>query len=112
MPSRSPLPRTLALLATLAGCSHPAPATDAAVTDALDAPASDIFSPDAPADAPDAPADAPVVHVPFASGPYGINPRDVAGPFHVATTDGDWDFQSAWTGDDSYVFLTYAPGLL
>jgi hypothetical protein len=45
----------------------------------------------------------------FAPGPYGTNPKDTAGPFVLPTTAGDWDFQSEWTGEDSYVFLFYAP---
>src|SRR5437867_1369397 len=48
--------------------------------------------------------------VPFNPGPYGTKPKDIAGPFVVPTTDGDWDFQKSWTGTDSYVFLVFAPG--
>src|SRR6516162_2940700 len=48
--------------------------------------------------------------VPFNPGPYGTKPKDIAGPFVVPTTDGDWDFKASWTGMDSYVFLVFAPG--
>lgn len=54
--------------------------------------------------------DAWMPSVPFNPGPYGTKPKDIAGPFTVPTTDGDWDFQKSWTGDDSYVFLVFAPG--
>lgn len=47
--------------------------------------------------------------VPFSAGPYGNGPRDIAGPFTLATTDGNWSFQDEWTGADNYVFLVYAP---
>lgn len=47
--------------------------------------------------------------VPFDPGPYGTKPKDVAGPFVLPTTDGDWDFQANWTGQDSYVFLIFGP---
>ena len=47
----------------------------------------------------------------FNPGPYGTNPKDIAGPFTIPTTTGDWDFQREWTGLDSYVFLVYAPGV-
>lgn len=46
----------------------------------------------------------------FSPGPYGIAPRDVAGPFTIATTNGEWDFRKNWTGRDSYVFLVHSPG--
>jgi Peptide-N-glycosidase F, C terminal len=61
----------------------------------------------------DAPADVarPLAN-PFAAGPYGTAVRDLAGPFTVPTQDGDWSFRDAWTGEDSYVFLTYAPRAL
>src|SRR6185295_15719433 len=54
--------------------------------------------------------DAFMPSVPFNPGPYGTKPKDTAGPFTLPTTDGDWDFQKSWTGDDSYVFLVFAPG--
>ena len=47
---------------------------------------------------------------PFHEGPYGTKPKDTAGPFVLPTTKGDWDFKREWTGEDSYVFLMYAPG--
>ncbi len=49
---------------------------------------------------------------PFRDGPYGTKPKDTAGPFVIPTTKGDWDFKREWTGEDSYVFLMYAPGEL
>jgi hypothetical protein len=39
-------------------------------------------------------------------------PRDVAGPFTLPTTDGDWSFQEEWTGENHYVFVVYAPRAL
>ena len=45
-------------------------------------------------------------------GPYGTHARDIAGPITLATTDGDWSLQDHWTGEDSYVFLTFANGAL
>ncbi len=47
--------------------------------------------------------------VPFSEGPYGTKPRDLAAPFVLTTTNGDWDFKREWTGEESYVFLMYAP---
>jgi len=46
----------------------------------------------------------------FRDGPYGVSPYDVAGPFTVPTTDGPLDFEAAFTGDDSWIFVVYAPG--
>ncbi len=47
---------------------------------------------------------------PFDEGPYGTKPKDTAGPFTLATADGaTWDFKREWTGQDSYVFLFFAP---
>ncbi|MEI8259689.1 MAG: hypothetical protein WCJ30_28825, partial [Deltaproteobacteria bacterium] len=48
----------------------------------------------------------------WSPGPYGIAARDLAGPVTLATTDGDWSLRDHWTGEDSYVFLTHAPGAL
>lgn len=48
----------------------------------------------------------------FNEGPYGTLPKDVAGPFVLPTTDGEWDFRREWTGTDSYVLLVYAPGVV
>ncbi len=45
----------------------------------------------------------------FSDGPYGTGNRDIAGPFTLPTTDGDWSFNAkTWTGKDSYLFLAYA----
>ncbi|MBI5512954.1 MAG: hypothetical protein HY909_04255 [Deltaproteobacteria bacterium] len=92
----------------LLGCSQPpaAPAADAGLQDLEDRAA----APDAPQDAaPDASADAPAdgraPSRPFSQGPYGVRPRDLAGPFTVTTPEGPWSFQDSWTGEDSYVFL-------
>ncbi len=49
---------------------------------------------------------------PFREGPYGTKPKDTAAPFVLPTTRGEWDFKREWTGEDSYVFLMYAPGEL
>lgn len=48
----------------------------------------------------------------LAPGPYGTRPRDLAGPFVVPTTAGDWDFGQEFTGTDHYVFLVYSPGAI
>jgi hypothetical protein len=45
--------------------------------------------------------------VPFSQGPYGFNYRDTAGPFTVETLAGEFDFESSWTGRDSYIFLNF-----
>ncbi|MEW5737526.1 MAG: peptide-N-glycosidase F-related protein [Myxococcota bacterium] len=52
----------------------------------------------------------PPANPPFAPGPYGTKVRDLAGPFTLTLPEGDWDFASEWTGQDSYLFLAYAPG--
>jgi hypothetical protein len=87
-----------------AGCEDaatPPRPLDATVMDvAVDAPsATDSGASDAAVavDAPDASA--------FAPGPYGLRPRDLAGPFTVMTQDGPWTFEEHFTGEDSYVFL-------
>jgi hypothetical protein len=54
----------------------------------------------------------PAPSTPFASGPYGTMPRDLAGPFTLPTTEGEWSFQDEWTGEDHYVFLVYAPRVI
>lgn len=87
-----------------AGCDEAAaPAADAAVADV----ASDLTRP-ADADPTDAAVDAPV-DAPdasrFAPGPYGVRPRDLAGPFTVMTQEGPWSFAEHFTGEDSYVFV-------
>jgi Peptide-N-glycosidase F, C terminal len=48
----------------------------------------------------------------FLEGPYGWMPRDVAGPFTVETSDGPLSFRDAWTGDDHWMFMVYAPGTM
>lgn len=48
----------------------------------------------------------------WSPGPYGLGARDLAGPVTLATTGGDWSLRDHWTGEDSYVFLTHAPGAL
>lgn len=109
-------------LALLAACTQsPAPAP-ADVPPARDLAPSDLGSrwdagevPDdaAIADATDAVADARAprdVATPFRSGPYGLNPRDTAGPFGVETQSGWWSFDESWTGEDSYVFFVWNRG--
>lgn len=81
----------------------PAP-VDATVTDVgSDASAAEDAREDAgaTADARDASA--------FAPGPYGLRPRDLAGPFTVMTRSGPWTFEQHFTGEDSYVFLVVNP---
>lgn len=46
----------------------------------------------------------------FREGPYGTQPRELAGPFTVPTTQGPWTFEQQFTGRDHYVFLVYTPG--
>jgi hypothetical protein len=52
----------------------------------------------------------PAAAPPFSPGPYGTKVRDVAGPFTLTLPEGDWEFASEWTGEDSVLFLAYAPG--
>ncbi|MEZ4395223.1 MAG: peptide-N-glycosidase F-related protein [Polyangiales bacterium] len=47
---------------------------------------------------------------PFRAGPYGVRPRDTAGPFTLETQDGPWSFEDAWTGDESFVFFVWNRG--
>ena len=47
--------------------------------------------------------------IPFSAGPYGADLDQIAGDFTVPTLDGDFTFSSAWTGCDSYVFVTHFP---
>lgn len=98
----------LAAALIASGCEESRPPTN-------DVPiASDIVPADAPSDA-SAPTDAVAVDVgpaltnPFATGPYGTAVRDLADDFTVPTQDGDWSFRARWTGEDSHVFLLYAP---
>lgn len=47
----------------------------------------------------------------FSAGPYGTGNRDIAGPFTLPTTDGDWSFDAkSWTGKESHLFLIYYDG--
>lgn len=63
---------------------------------------------DAAPDAPPVPAcDDPVA---FSPGPYGIAVYDLAAPFTLPTTSGNFDFQAAWTGCDSHFFIQRAAG--
>ncbi|MDB4932253.1 MAG: putative N-glycosidase [Myxococcaceae bacterium] len=83
-----------------AGCDDAAtPAMDAAATDlGVDVPAlTDLGVDGGTPDAPDASA--------FRPGPYGLGPRELAGPFTVSTQDGPWVFEEHFTGEDSYVFV-------
>lgn len=54
----------------------------------------------------------PPPSLPFAEGTYGTTPRSLAGPFILPTTEGDWSLRDEWTGEDHYVFLVYAPGVI
>ena len=88
----------------IAGCDDAAPPRpDATLADvAVDGPGADQGPNDAgavPVDQVDAGASR------FAPGPYGLLPRDLAGPFTVMTQDGPWSFEEHFTGDDSYVFV-------
>ena len=91
--------RSLAIgsLLALAGCPSPTPPADVAdstVADASDASCSDGACNSAA----------------FRPGPYGTNPRELAGAFTVPTTAGDWTFEREFTGRDHYVFLVDTPG--
>jgi hypothetical protein len=48
---------------------------------------------------------------PFHEGPYGTAMRDVAGPFEMATTDGNFSMTESWTGKDSFIFLLTQTGI-
>lgn len=50
------------------------------------------------------------VSSPFRAGPYGVRPRDTAGPFAVMTQDGMFSFEDAWTGDESFMFFVWSRG--
>lgn len=93
-----------ALALGAAGCedaSAPVGTLDATVKDVVsDAPTATEASVDARAPAADV-ADASA----FAPGPYGLRPRDLAGPFTVMTQDGPWVFEEHFTHEDSYVFI-------
>lgn len=105
--------RVLSALLILAGCtqSPAAPPVDASTSNdlgAIDAPSvSDVIAEDA---APQDVRPARDVAAPFRSGPYGVRPRDTAGPFTVETHAGPWSFDEAWTGDDSFVFFVWNRG--
>ncbi len=43
-------------------------------------------------------------------GPYGTGFRDLAGPFTLPTTEGEFDYAARFTGEESVVFVFYAPG--
>jgi len=108
---RSPrsLPVAVAVLAALSlralACGSDDPAAPAA------ADASTPSPPEAgPGDACAADACAEPPATELLPGPYGIQPRDVAGPFTIQTTTGEWDLRKHWTGRDSYVFLIHSPG--
>lgn len=99
---RRPFVGLTLLLVAAAGCDDTPPAAaplDATVVDAgTDVPVVDVQAPkDVAADVPDASA--------FAPGPYGVRPRDLAGPFTVTTQDGAWSLEEHFTGEDSYVFI-------
>ena len=45
---------------------------------------------------------------PFSTATPGLQVKDLAGPVTLQTTEGAWNFEREWTGDDSYLFLAYA----
>lgn len=109
--------RVLPLVLLAAACSQdPAPrdaaadlppAQDLGPLDAGEMDAGDASLPDA-VDAPPARD----VASPFRAGPYGVRPRDTAGPFTVMTQDGPWSFEDAWTGDESFMFFVWSRGAI
>jgi hypothetical protein len=46
----------------------------------------------------------------FSEGPYGNNPRELAGPFQLQTLGRPIDFEATWNGRESYVFLMKQTG--
>jgi hypothetical protein len=108
------LPQLLGVALLVGACDDSTPPRIVDAGDDLSALDVPVAPPDVTADdARDAVVDArPALANPFAAGPYGTAVRDLAGPFTVPTQDGDWSFRDAWTGEDSYVFLTYAPRAL
>ncbi|MBR6244696.1 hypothetical protein IKR20_03890 [bacterium] len=46
----------------------------------------------------------------FSEGPYGTEYGDIAGDFTLPTEDGEWNFASNYTHDDSYIFVIYRGG--
>lgn len=90
----------LGSLVALTGCPSPTPPSDV----------TDIVSGDATSDGDVACVDGSCNSAAFRAGPYGTNPRDLAGPFTVPTTAGDWSFEREFSGRDHYVFLVYTPG--
>lgn len=107
--------RLAASLSLLAACSQ-TPAAPADVPVAQDLAVTDVpapFDAGASPDVTDASTDVRAprdVSSPFRAGPYGLNPRDTAGPFGVETHNGWWSFDESWTGDDSYVFFVWNRG--
>ena len=87
---------------------------DAAGADGDSVPAADEDT-EAPTDG-EAPSDGdsePAGNTPseeFSEGPYGINYGDIAGDFTLPTEEGDWNFASNYTHDDSYIFVIYRAG--
>ncbi len=94
------------LLSLAAGCDDaPTTPVDAAVSDLGSDTGSDLgFAVDVP-EAVDAGAADVVDASAFGPGPYGLRPRDLAGPFTVMTEAGPWSLQEHFTGEDSYVFI-------
>ena len=45
----------------------------------------------------------------FLGGPYGINYGDTAGDFTIPTEDGDWNFATKRSEDESYILVFYRP---
>ncbi len=88
-------------------------ADEASADSSLDLPGrddlpADVVPGDVVQDAPPTPTcDDPV---PFSSGPYGTTVYDLAAPFTLPTTTGAYDFQVAWTGCDSHLFVLHAAG--
>ncbi len=107
-----------ALLSAIPACSS----TASAGGDCIDGPC----FPDADSDGvrddvdecPDTPANEPVnamgcpirlEAVPWSTGPYGSNIRDIAGDFTLEALDGNLTFSETWNGQDSWVFFVRSP---
>lgn len=98
---------SLFFLATLVGvgCGDGGATSDGGV---VDSPASDASNLDASAD--EGVDAAPDSGVCFSSGPYGTNIGDVAAPFTLPSSDGDYSFTDSWDCTQSVVVVGFSPG--
>ncbi len=98
--------RALAIsFVTLSACTSPAPSAVDAGASANDIPSADSpVATDTPAVDVRPPRD---VSRPFAPGPYGVRPRDLAGPVTLRTSAGDFRLEDEFTGDESFVFAIH-----